>query len=805
MSSLFLMSFVNGATNYITTCPTNWNSGDTYVLQEPFASSTCTLDTDNVTITTNNNYLDNNIEFVINDYDNIVFTSIDIDSLAFNIQGTNVNNLELSSSRIRQLDEHLFFHPINTQSTNLNNLIIDNNYIFDYENNNAIFNANVGTVNPGSGSLNVYNLTITDNAFINFAYSMVRSGTGTSQPQVRIYKMLDTDNNILGWDTFSTGLYYYLYDGADCVGFDTSNLITKGYTADSNHDFINDDLYTWTEGSCYYFNGQYPTRKSVINEPFSKNTYAYSLVEEGSSYFDDNTLNLLIRPITLNTTQFMNLQNVQYVDIGILYDQPLTLEATGLVRMGNNNKLLGNIESGYRGQILTSTDIDVSYDFNNPFATTWQLITLLNNNVIDSISFYLTTGSNYGVMKQSFANAGDYLEVKNCEFDYDITMDNSETPVIYGGDFMNIHDNTFTIDGGTSRVFTSSGTRGGHLFQDNIFTGAGWVFQDLATLTDTYLSKANHNKFENMTTSPYTPSYPFDPLVSGENPLSDEDSFILNGTYQYENVCDVYLFNIGNWYEDWSGTIYCNDSNSDDICDIGVLRSTGSANINDYRVLTNYTYDFSGNTGTIIPYDICGSFLWDIDVPENNTNYNLSTGQSLTIEWSYASTSYSNMDCFTKINDRTDLNLNVGSGDLISYSYELLTGIYNFQVICENEYMTQESPIINFTVNSGTEYESVPAPEEVIYGCTDPEANNYNPNADIDDSSCTYDEEDNEPVSEEDLSQGQNIIGDNIETTDENTVGFIKNLTNGAMNLIVPVGIFFFVLLMIGGTMALIR
>lgn len=65
---------------------------------------------------------------------------------------------------------------------------------------------------------------------------------------------------------------------------------------------------------------------------------------------------------------------------------------------------------------------------------------------------------------------------------------------------------------------------------------------------------------------------------------------------------------------------------------------------------------------------------------------------------------------------------------------EVVYTIYQGDSILANGWIINNTSVVSFGVNSY-------CGEEEVYGCTDPEANNFNPNATIDDGSCEYEED----------------------------------------------------------------
>jgi len=425
---------------------------------------------------------------------------------------------------------------------------------------------------------------------------------------------------------------------------------------------------------------------------------------------------------------------------------------------------------------------------------------------------------NYGLISKTSANEGDYLSILNSIIDYNVIMSDNLTPTMLTQSHLKLFQNNFKIDGGTQKFLTTGGGEGDNIIEDNTFVGSGQTFQDLNTFNALYVSYIIHNNFKNYFDGFVTHhSYVLNPF-SVTPPLSNPDTLKLNGTYNYKVTdCDTYSFNLGNYYDDYSPV--CNDMDLNNICDIPIEMSP--FNISDDRVLNTYPYPFNNNLaneGTL--KNNCGTLNFNIFSPTNNQNITNNGNVITPINWSYTSSDYNDLTCITKLNDLNLIDFNINSSNTIQYNFNLLTGAYKLKITCENNFKSFTSQEINFKVNNGSIYVTPTNPipinnSNVVYGCTDINANNYNPLATISDNSCTYNNNNNNTNTNNSNNNNLNptnvyggvgeIINPDIQTTSDNIVGFIGQVTNGGLALLIPIGIFFFVILMVGGVVNLIK
>lgn len=766
----------------VTTCPT-FASGNTYHLQVGYTDATCEVTADNVIITSDGIDLDSSITFSVGDTrTGVVFDDIKTNEFGVFISGTItdmvVSNLDIDNFDGADITGSAGVSGLFSTSSiaTLNNLTIENNYLYSRSDSGTGSNLFAVYSSSGTKSITLNNLNMNYNDFLGLQ-SLFYNSAGISHTARITLNDLDSNNNVYGMRVFNVntgaGTKQMLFDtSVSCgISFGGNDLLAfQSFTSDNDVDFQDDVITTLTSGSCTYYNNYLPSQVSMNTKPLSK---AFMFSVGSPNYYDDNRDYYLAKDLTLNTAEYINFQNAQYSTLYLPLTSSLTTTATNLIRMGSNNKLIGMDEIS-QSSILTSGTIDETYLFSDAFATNWALINYYSDFEVNNILFTGSISGNYGYIRPTSSLNGDFLKVYNSTFDTNGVMNQPSTPVIYSGDFAKIIGNTFDIRGSHDRTFRG-GTNGGNIYQDNTFIGAGEVFQDMFTSGATFVTLANNNKF--MDGGVFT-SLPFSLVNANTN---DASSFLLNGDYKYEQICDLYTFDVGNWYDDFSDTGACNDVDSDDICDIGVLRTNGTELIYDNQVLEVYPYNFGLHTGSIVPQDLCGAFTFNVDKPINNTDYPSAT--SFDVSWGFTSGSYPTMDCFMKMNDNVVLLTGVTSGSSLDYTYPISTGAYNFEITCENEVVTKSSGIYSFQINNGTDYVSVTDPSVTTEtggtggtnGTTTGDGNSS-----FGGGSTEYD-----------------LITDDIDTTFDNVLGLISDFSNTTASILIPFAIFIFVMFIV--------
>ncbi|MFP4026033.1 MAG: hypothetical protein ACLFVR_16040, partial [Thiohalospira sp.] len=331
--------------------------------------------------------------------------------------------------------------------------------------------------------------------------------------------------------------------------------------------------------------------------------------------------------------------------------------------------------------------------------------------------------------------------------DINHNIDEEDMPQFVVGAMMDLQDNVFEI--GQQYNITmfaggiSAGAGGGHKVINNEFQGGGFIFNHLQDGVVLNLpSKFIHNEF---TQDGAFYGLPFDTQF-GDYALLEDPS--LNGTMIYETACTNYLFNIGNYYEDLDDVYTFNDTDLDGIADEEYYRGRdiNGDNITDPRVIINYPYTFTNYLGKAYDtFDTCGDFAFDVEEPKDEIIYNET--HDVISKWSYESTVYSDLICIESLNGHANIINNVDSDEVIVTDWDTSNGAFNYDlkccdtVSCDN--FVKAIDTIFFCVdNCNVPGEVLDITTPAVYGCTDPEASNYDPTATIDDGSCEYDEPD---------------------------------------------------------------
>jgi len=214
--------------------------------------------------------------------------------------------------------------------------------------------------------------------------------------------------------------------------------------------------------------------------------------------------------------------------------------------------------------------------------------------------------------------------------------------------------------------------------------------------------------------------------------------------------------NLGNYYEDYSG---CVDSNNDGFCDVDYDDGEGWGT---KKALSSYPFDYTQHLFTA--ESVVDTLLYNITLLNiiNNETINLVDGtETLLFEFEHDS-DFNDLNCGFIIDG-------INKGEVIAYlkntTYNLsISGgwtekTYTYRVECSNEFTTKTSEELNFIISF--------SPVAVL-GCTDSNANNYNPLANQDDGSCTYDDigETGGNITIGDIGLGELFSGDVDKSTD---------------------------------------
>lgn len=855
IKKVLLMAFVMialsvqgfSAIHNITSCPSSLNDGDTYLMQDNFVMSATpcfvfnTTNT-NVVVDGQNHEFDFGTSLLRVDYQSEVGgNTIQNLNITSNFQirprfgssgGITSTGLTLDTIYIK--DNNVPFIKSYAGGTNSGTSYMDNYNIL-----NSVIRANgdifidhtkstgIGGMNNQNNVLRLENWNIDNSEIIGFS----SFGVGNCPESTRCSSVTYGDNNPMSNTMLSTfsGSRFSKSGSATCNNLFTNVFRGDVASIDADVDGLSDTPYVEQVSSCIYQNEVLQLLKVSDRNVFDKAHGFIATASPNSNLYESNTRYFLTRNQVLDATNYISFEGVQnsILDLSSFGNsQALDLEAVRVLRMGTNNEINGfNTDETTRANIITSgtlSIVDMGLYGNN-----WHLIEYDNGLRIEGVNFDLNAVDNYGLIRKRNSGVdGIDLEFKNNIFDLNFVPATPTRPLILGGAFIKLDNNQFDLLGTTNVSLLGGGisstVSGGHVIIDNTFNGGGFIFSKLTDAFTNYDSKFIHNEFRQVG-SLY--AQPFHPNVNSENFL---DKPKLNGSYFYKTACTNYEFNVGNYYEDWADSGWYNDTNGDGIHDSYngidyIERGTDFQGdpIRDFRSVTPYPFNFAGQTGNALStYDTCQSFNFNIVQPQEQ---NYSSGHTLVSDWEFVSIAYPNMICFETLNGFTSIYENVGSGDNKGLEYDTTDGHGTFQVkCCDNaqcDNVVQESEVIEFNIGDGSLgdliVQGVQTPT-IVQGCTDPQANNYNPSATQDDGSCTYDNGNGGNGNQTGnggtgIIGGQyeagnvNILGNSIEETADNGVNFMKDLSNGGINLAIPIVAFLVLLFLIGGVIALIR
>ena len=819
---LFLSLIFSGysANHTITSCST-FIDGDTYIIDNFFIGNTCTVNANNVVITSNGVDIKKKITFTFTGYNNTLDNilapdlSIGISTIYYNttIKNSNIYNMSAGLT-------YVIGSPFTQGTSYYQGYNIINNTFKGQGNTNFIYTSR------GGGGVAVWNsiftnLDMENNDIIGFQYLIAGIDSGT-------YISLRGDVTFLN-------NAFILSKGLGSISTLTSlnsnnNFLGWLNTVDSNLDYVDDTITTILYSGFTFYNGYHPIKKTLRD---GKVVYTY--FANSPNYYSNNEYIYVPSSKTFDgLTTGIDLTNVQgtTIDLSLLPNQnALILNNIKTLKMGTNNKLDGGIRT--KPKVVTGSAISTSYS--TPYAQNNHLIEYINSLEIDNIWFQINHQYPSFIRKQSFQDRGEGLVLDNNKFELNVIPTNNQ-PLFEIGCNAKITNNEFDsfnqpnvtlFNGGSCLISGTTLARGGHLIQGNTFTNGGIVLYGLIdtnpyTPSPSYSTSYNSIKFNyNSLTRIGTGNYAslLDPNHVGNVKWNAKKLINANGTttpivndnYYYKTTCQNYLFNLGNYYQeitDYNGTfrnaLGLVDNNNDGIYDNGfsVGQDFTGKYIYDNRPLTTYPYDFTGNIAQSQNVtNTCGVLSYDIIKPVDGQTYSSST--SFDTAWKYSSTTYSNLYCRENFNGVISDYSGVNSQDLKGLIYGVTDGTGTFQVTCADtpyyDNLVIKSPLVNFQIGSLTTPSIIdpnpivnPNPNTtIVYGCTDNTATNYNPLATVDDGSCVGGSgggggnvSTTTPYTSIDV-----IDYNSVDNTNQNTIGFMQDIMSFITNVGIPAGI----------------
>jgi len=792
--SLFGSSF--GATQNIVQCPTTWVSGDTYIINPNFVDVQCLITSNNVTLTSNDIKINKDIIFEIHN-NNTTFKNLNIKSLKIipvgNIYGLNLSNNIIYDSSYSLISSLLTTSPGNV----LTKLILNNNQI-NFKNGNLFY---ASSAVYQSTSLTIKNIILTNNDFIGggtLAYSYggwSHYGPWTGGGYLYLQN-ITMDNNILGFNNFNYQVTpIFIQTNACNVSITNNNYLGWINSIDTNLDFLDDTFSSLSLGTCSYYNGFNPTKKT-FNTDSSKQIYGY--LANSPQYYDSNKRIYVTKSLILNgLSTGVDFSNIIGTTLDLSHATSLTLNGIKSLKMGNSNTITGG--STNPKPIITTTQAIISNYLGTPsqpdfYNGNYQLIDYHNNLKIDNIDFQMSLGQYALIRKNNLQTDGINLNLENNNFKLLFTPNNPGFPLIVSGCSLKVINNTFDLNGFNSYIFNDGrcGTLGGgHVIQSNTFNNGGYTFMNLqAGALSNNPILINNNKFSK-TSNVFPDSQPFFFNASTPNNQSSLlKNVSLSGDYYYKTTCQNYKFNVGNYYNDFT-TIKplnsSNDINNNFIYDAPLLKGHDIIDnpILDFNQLGVYPYPFGTQIANALNVtNTCGALSFNILNPTQNAVYPSTT--TFSTNWEFLSSTYNNLYCKENINGIEIQYAGVMSGINKGAQYTISDGVGEFQVKCSLEptytNLVFNSSIIHFQVgNLNTPIVVQPNPIVIV---PNPNVNNTNPNTNNTNNN-------NNTFTNDFIYQQGGIIDTNsVNNTTDNTVGFMSNIMDFIVNIgmaIVPI------------------
>jgi len=304
------------------------------------------------------------------------------------------------------------------------------------------------------------------------------------------------------------------------------------------------------------------------------------------------------------------------------------------------------------------------------------------------------------------------------------------------------------------------------------------IFANSFSFTNTYVFKDNSLSYAN-TMFYNNKIYDGDGLSLGVTNVN------LNTLYAYEHTDNkIYFFNIGNYY---TGNTGCVDSDLNGVCDSAYVFDS----VTDDYPLAVYPFDFVSHLLTadyVVNNDAFNtSFVNVIDYEQVNLT---TLSDSILVEYQHTST-FPDIQCDYWVNGVNVVSAIDVPNTLQNFTYGTwVEGINTIFINCYNGYQSSTTGVFHLNIT---------LPLEVVLGCTDTEANNYNPLATTDDGSCAYDGEVIPVVTGTDI-----IDFDSIENTNTNAGNFLADVGSFIVSVGTPLAIIITVIVLMFAVVRLI-
>ena len=507
-----------------------------------------------------------------------------------------------------------------------------------------------------------------------------------------------------------------------------------------------------------------------VNAGLSKHNYTFLQdIKEGLIFSEANRINIPMNTLNLSSSNLLPIGNNKIFDFSYItaniYSNFFNVQVSGIdsklvcdvAKIGDNgricsinvwsdtfssNKFRPTIAVGHNNIEISGQEIiKQNVDTNGNLIANLQDLTY-NDILIKDNSFY-SAKSEYG-NNEDLANNYIKLKVTN----------------------LNLYNNKFFVTSYNSSnkfeiLYIDSTNKVTNEIYRNIFNDSRYFDNGNITRTEVFTHKCD-TKFYN--------NYLGRGVVVSDLCGLDYDFYV---GYPHTDG-KIYYFKMGNYYEDNSG---CVDVNSDGFCD----NSYTSGAVIDDKPLSVYPFDYT-------------SHLFTADYIVTPNSYNITT---------------------PNLNDGETANLNSNSDGIVLYfsengDYPDLTCNYILDgVVIATKTEPEKDIIYNYTKYGGWTEKNYSYRVECfndVQGYISSIEKTFNVVIGGGGSSGGNETGGNETGGNTDNIFGTmpDLISGNISETAENTGEFIGDFSNGITNLIIPIGFFIVMVLVVGGTIALI-
>jgi len=747
MLTLFIMLSSANAVTTLTGCgkTSGWIDGETYI-----------LDFNEIPVGYLNNYcfsfnaLLDNITIIGNNDDIIINANQDIYIFKHNpsVDVQNSDFLNFSFVLPQGKINKIYFNKLDTTHG-----VAGGGALFRYNNINNVKLKNFysfveldSAVPSLFGRMDYFGDNIINNSYIQTNYYTTTIG-GVAHTIMNLNKI---HNTYLEYNSISGNSYIYNTDtqnsiiNGNIIFSQVNNIYTNSIV--KNYVFLDSNDDNIGESA----NAQMVI-PSITKQLFNHNFFQefYEAVDIYSSYADNNLDNIFINnenvPRDLVFGAFTNPNGKDIELLGITIIDKLQ----GLVLLG-----------GLNCDIITTDKCFIQDDGALSITGTAgsKMLIGVTNNTINNIAFNkIGTLNNANIISNSVDNYESGTTITNNNF-------NKSDTKFKGGDnyYINIKANNVLIK---NNEFNSIST-----------TGSGYEVLDIISNTPlsnqvtenifTYIDPTNTANTEVFTGNSQTAF--FNNFIGNDVVISEtiQTDLVINVVYDFEYLGKIYYFSLGNYYESNTG---CVDGNGDDICDSPYVNGAYTDNY----PLAVYPYNYLGN-------------LLNADYVINNNAFNISIiglvqGENITLStlnddliFQYSHDSeFTDLSCYNIIDgstSSTDLNVPQNVIQNFTYTNTFTEKTYSYRVECGNayQYIISEEFLFNIILDS--------VPLDPV----------------------------NNETGGDSIYEETNIIGDTPSETSDNLVSWFGDMTGGIIGIAQTIGVFLFVVLIVGGVINLL-